>query len=353
MKYFFNCLLFISLFHPINLIAESDRGAMKIAVLYDDEFLLHHTGPGHPENADRILSTINFLKNDSKLKPSLIWPAFGYASIDVINLVHSKEYIHLVKQESEKLNESTAILSTGDTVISKLSYQVARKSVGAVTEGVDQIMRGEVSSAFAFSRPPGHHATKDRGMGFCIFNNVAIAAKYLQKKYGIKRILIVDFDVHHGNETQDIFYSDNTVFYFSIHQHPFYPGSGRPNEKGSGEGYGYTLNIDLPKGAGDEEFIHGLKSQLVPAMDKFKPEFILISTGFDAHENDLLGQLKYSNNGYKQATDILSTIAQKYASNRVLFVLEGGYETTNIKEASTSILNAIISKKMSSRCEFF
>ncbi len=345
MKYFFNCLLFISLFHPINLIAESDRGAIKIAVLYDDEFLLHHTGPGHPENADRILSTINFLKNDSKLKPSLIWPAFGYASIDVINLVHSKEYIHLVKQESEKLTESTAILSTGDTVLSKLSYQVARKSVGAVTEGVDQIMRGKVSSAFAFSRPPGHHATKDRGMGFCIFNNVAIAAKYLQNKYGIKRILIVDFDVHHGNGTQDIFYSDKTVFYFSIHQHPFYPGSGRPNEKGSGEGYGYTLNIDLPKGAGDEEFIHGLKSQLIPAMDKFKPEFILISTGFDAHENDLLGQLKYSNNGYKQATDILSTIAQKYASNRLLFVLEGGYEPTNIKEASTSILNAIISKK--------
>ena len=344
MKYFFNCLLLISLFQPVNLIAESARSAQRIAVLYDDEFILHNTGPNHPENSDRISSTINFLKNDSKLKQNLIWPTFSYASIDVISLVHSKAYINLVKEESEKLSEFSAKLSTGDTVISKQSYQVARKSVGAVTKGVDQIMEGVVSSAFAFSRPPGHHATKDRGMGFCIFNNVAIAAKYLQNKYGVSRILIVDFDVHHGNGTQEIFYSDNTVFYFSIHQHPFYPGTGRPNEKGSGEGYGYTLNVDLPKGAGDKEFIQSLKSQLIPVMDKFKPEFILVSAGFDAHENDLLGQLKYSNNGYKEATDILSIIAQKYASNRILFVLEGGYDPTNIKEASASILNAIISK---------
>lgn len=328
----------------MNLIAESGRSALKIAILYDEQFLLHDTGPNHPENSERISSAINFLKNDSKLKPNLIWPSFGYASIDVINLVHSKEYIHLVKQESEKLTKLTAKLSTGDTVISKHSYEVARKSVGAVTEGVDQIMKGKASSGFVFSRPPGHHATKDRGMGFCIFNNVAIAAKYLQMKYGINRILIVDFDVHHGNGTQDIFYSDNTVFYFSIHQHPFYPGTGRPSEKGSGEGYGYTLNIDLPKGAGDDEFIHGL-NQLIPAMDKFKPEFILVSAGFDAHENDLLGQLKYSNNGYIKAANLLSTIAQKYASNRILYVLEGGYEPTNLREASVSILNTIISKK--------
>ena len=328
----------------MNLIADQERSKLKIAVLYDDEFILHNTGPNHPENPDRLSSVINFLKNDSKLQPNLIWPTFGYASTDVIRLAHSKEYIHLVKRESEKLAESNAKLSTGDTVISKHSYQVARKSVGAMTEAVDQMMQSKALSAFVFSRPPGHHATKDRGMGFCIFNNVAIAAKYLENKYGINRILIVDFDVHHGNGTQDIFYSDNTVFYFSIHQHPFYPGTGRPDEKGSGEGYGYTLNIDLPKGAGDEEFIHGLKSQLIPAMDKFKPEFILISAGFDAHENDLLGQLKYTNNGYRKATDILSTIAEKYASNRLLFVLEGGYEPTNIKEASESILNTIISK---------
>ena len=344
MKYFYYFLAIIAILQPIKTMAESEKNSFKIAVLYDDEFLLHNTGLNHPENPSRITHTINFLKKEYEFKSNLIWPSFGYAPIDIISLVHSEKYINLVKLESERLNKSIATLSTGDTVISNKSYQVARKSVGAMIEGIDQIMQEKVSSAFAFTRPPGHHAFRDKGMGFCIFNNVAIAAKYLQNKYGIKRILIVDFDVHHGNGTQDIFYSDNSVFYFSIHQHPFYPGTGRQTERGIGNGYGFTLNIDLPKGAGDREFIEGLTSQLIPAMDKFKPEFILVSAGFDAHENDLLGQLKYSNDGYKKATDILLSLAKKYSMNRMMFVLEGGYEPTNIKDASESILNAMISK---------
>ena len=343
MKYFYHFLVMISLLQPLELIAESEKKILKIAVLYDEEFLLHNTGPNHPENPNRITPTINFLKKDYSFKSNLIWPSFGYAPLDVIKLVHSEKYINLVKLESESLNKSIAPLSTGDTVISDKSYQVARKSVGAMIEGIDQIMQRKVSSAFAFTRPPGHHASRDKGMGFCVFNNVAIAAKYLQNKYGIKHILIVDFDVHHGNGTQDIFYSDNSVFYFSIHQHPFYPGTGRQSERGIADGYGFTLNIDLPKGAGDKEFIEGLTHQLIPAMDKFKPEFILVSAGFDAHENDLLGQLKYSNDGYKKATDILLSLAKKYFMNRLMFVLEGGYEPTNIKDASESILNAMIS----------
>jgi acetoin utilization deacetylase AcuC-like enzyme len=344
MKYFYYFLAIIALLQPIKTMAESEKNSFKIAVLYDDEFLLHNTGLNHPENPSRITHTINFLKKEYEFKSNLIWPSFGYAPLDIISLVHSEKYINLVKLESERLNKSIATLSTGDTVISNKSYQVARKSVGAMIEGIDQIMQEKVSSAFAFTRPPGHHAFRDKGMGFCIFNNVAIAAKYLQNKYGIKRILIVDFDVHHGNGTQDIFYSDNSVFYFSIHQHPFYPGTGRQTERGIGNGYGFTLNIDLPKGAGDREFIEGLTNQLIPAMDKFKPEFILVSAGFDAHENDLLGQLKYSNDGYKKAADILLSLAKKYSMNRMMFVLEGGYEPTNIKDASESILNAMISK---------
>jgi acetoin utilization deacetylase AcuC-like enzyme len=344
MKYFYYFLTIIALLQPLKTMAESEKNSFKIAVLYDDEFLLHNTGLNHPENPSRITHTINFLKKEYEFKSNLIWPSFGYAPIDIISLVHSEKYINLVKLESERLNKSIATLSTGDTVISNKSYQVARKSVGAMIEGIDQIMQEKVSSAFAFTRPPGHHAFRDKGMGFCVFNNVAIAAKYLQNKYGIKRILIVDFDVHHGNGTQDIFYSDNSVFYFSIHQHPFYPGTGRQTERGIGNGYGFTLNIDLPKGAGDREFIEGLTNQLIPAMDKFKPEFILVSTGFDAHENDLLGQLKYSNDGYKKAADILLSLAKKYSMNRMMFVLEGGYEPTNIKDASESILNAMISK---------
>jgi len=344
MKYFYYFLTIIALLQPLKTMAESEKNSFKIAVLYDDEFLLHNTGLNHPENPSRITHTINFLKKEYEFKSNLIWPSFGYAPLDIISLVHSEKYINLVKLESERLNKSIATLSTGDTVISNKSYQVARKSVGAMIEGIDQIMQEKVSSAFAFTRPPGHHAFRDKGMGFCIFNNVAIAAKYLQNKYGIKRILIVDFDVHHGNGTQDIFYSDNSVFYFSIHQHPFYPGTGRQTERGIGNGYGFTLNIDLPKGAGDREFIEGLTNQLIPAMDKFKPEFILVSAGFDAHENDLLGQLKYSNDGYKKAADILLSLAKKYSMNRMMFVLEGGYEPTNIKDASESILNAMISK---------
>ena len=348
MKYFYHFLVMISLLQPLELIAGSEKKILKIAVLYDEEFLFHNTGLNHPENPNRITHTINFLKKDYAFKSNLIWPSFGYAPLDVIKLVHSEKYINLVKLESENLNKSIATLSTGDTVISEKSYQVARKSVGAMTEGIDHIMEGKASSAFAFTRPPGHHAFRDKGMGFCIFNNIAIAAKYLQDKYGIKRILIVDFDVHHGNGTQDIFYSDNSVFYFSIHQHPFYPGTGRPSERGIGDGYGFTLNIDLPKGAGDKEFIEGLSNQLIPAMDKFKPEFILVSAGFDAHENDLLGQLKYSNDGYKKATDILLSLAKKYSKNRMMFVLEGGYEPKNITEASESILSTIISKNNNS-----
>jgi acetoin utilization deacetylase AcuC-like enzyme len=348
MKYFYHFLVVIVLLQPLKIMADSEKNILKIAVLYDDEFLQHDTGPNHPENPDRITHAINFLKQDYQFKSNLIWPSFGYAPIDVISLVHSEKYINLVKLESEELNKSTSMLSTGDTVISRKSYQVARKSVGAVTKGIDQIMQRKVFSAFTFTRPPGHHASRDKGMGFCIFNNVAIAAKYLQNKYGIKRILIVDFDVHHGNGTQDIFYSDNSVFYFSIHQYPFYPGTGRPSERGIGDGYGFTLNIDLPKGAGDKEFIEGLNNQLIPAMEKFSPEFILVSAGFDAHENDLLGQLKYSNDGYKKATDILFLLAKKYSMNRMMFVLEGGYNPKNITEASESILTTIISKNNNS-----
>jgi acetoin utilization deacetylase AcuC-like enzyme len=348
MKYFYYFLAIIVFLQPTEIMAESEKNTLKIAILYDDEFLLHNTGPNHPENPSRIIQVINFLKKEYQFKTNLVWPSFDYAPKDVIRLVHSEKYINLVKQESERLNKTIAILSTGDTVISNKSYRVARKSVGAVIEGIDQIMEGKVSSAFAFTRPPGHHAFRDQGMGFCIFNNVAIAAKYLQNKYGIKRILIVDFDVHHGNGTQDIFYSDNSVFYFSIHQHPFYPGTGRHSERGIGDGYGFTLNIDLPKDAGDREFIEGLNNQLIPTMDKFKPEFILVSAGFDAHENDLLGQLKYSNDGYKKATDILLSLAKKYSMNRIMFVLEGGYEPKNITEASERILSTIISKNNNS-----
>ena len=335
----------ILLFTANSLIAENLNKKNKVAVMYSDQFLLHNTGKNHPENPDRLISVVENLVAHPLLKTSLIWPKFNPASIEHLQLVHSMNYIKTVEYETSLLiNNSTSYLSTGDTVISKQSNHVARLAVGAGIKGADMIMSKEISSAFAIVRPPGHHATATKGMGFCIFNNIAVAARYLQQQYGLKRILIVDFDVHHGNGTQDIFYEDNSVFYFSVHQHPFYPHSGRPTEKGIGKGKGFTLNVDLPKGSGDKELLNAFNNQLKPAMDKFKPEFVLVSSGFDAHEGDLLGQLNYTSSGYKKTALILKDIAEKYALGRTLYMLEGGYVTDNISQSVNEVLGVLVNK---------
>ena len=320
----------------------SSANDKKVGIFYDERFLLHDTGPNHPENPERLISVIHDLKNNDQITSNTIWPNFEAATIEELNLAHTKEYIELVDRQVSQLKNSRAYLSTGDTPISKHTNLVAKLAVGAGLEAVDQIMAGEISSAFALVRPPGHHATASMGMGFCVYNNVAVVARYLQKKYGLKRILIVDFDVHHGNGTQDIFYEDDSVFYFSVHQHPFYPQSGRPDEIGEGIGKGYTLNVDLPKESGNKELIDSFNLKLKPAMAKFKPEFLLVSAGFDAHEGDLLGQLKYTDEGYKQVAEILQNISNKYAKGRTLYMLEGGYVADNISRSVTQILDVLI-----------
>ena len=338
-------LSLILLFTANSLIAENLNKKNKVAVMYSDQFLLHNTGKNHPENPDRLISVVENLVAHPLLKTSLIWPKFNPASIEHLQLVHSMNYIKTVEYETSLLiNNSTSYLSTGDTVISKQSNHVARLAVGAGIKGVDMIMSKEIASAFAIVRPPGHHATATKGMGFCIFNNIAVAARYLQQQYGLKRILIVDFDVHHGNGTQDIFYEDNSVFYFSVHQHPFYPQSGRPTENGIGRGKGFTLNVDLPEGSGDNELLNTFNNQLKPAMDKFKPEFVLVSAGFDAHEGDLLGQLNYTSSGYKKTALILKDIAEKYALGRTLYMLEGGYVADNISQSVNEVLGVLVNK---------
>ena len=219
----------------INCSAESN----KVAILYSDVMLEHRTGENHPEKPERLSSAVSAVKKNNALSKYFIWPAITKASNDYIQLAHTDDYINLVKSEVERLDgDQQVLLSTGDVVISKDSDEAARFAVGAGIAGIDQIMAKKAASAFALVRPPGHHATSTRGMGFCVYNNIAVAAKYLQKEYGLKRILIVDYDVHHGNGTQDIFYSDESVFYFSVHQHPFYPGTGRENETGQGKGKG-------------------------------------------------------------------------------------------------------------------
>ncbi len=314
-----------------------------VAILYDDIFLEHNTGSGHPERPERLFEVIDTLKNNPDFKYDLVWPKVRKADNSEIALAHSDKYIQLVESEIRALdNDSPTFLSTGDTVISPKSLDVAQMSVGASLVGIDEIMNGNVKAAFSFNRPPGHHATEDRGMGFCIYNHAAIAAKYLQNKYSLSRVLIIDFDVHHGNGTQDIFYDDPSVFYFSIHQHPFYPGTGRPTETGMADGEGFTLNIDLPKGSGDEEFIKGFSEELIPKMNDFKPEFILISAGFDAHDNDLLGKLSYTPKGYSQVAKIINSIYKNSNAKGIMYMLEGGYVPENIDNASQAIIKRLL-----------
>lgn len=314
-----------------------------VAILYDEIFLEHNTGSGHPERPERLFEVIDTLKNNPDFKYDLVWPKVRKADNSEIALAHSDKYIQLVESEIRALDDdSPTFLSTGDTVISPKSLDVAQMSVGASLVGIDEIMNGNVKAAFSFNRPPGHHATEDRGMGFCIYNHAAIAAKYLQNKYSLSRVLIIDFDVHHGNGTQDIFYDDPSVFYFSIHQHPFYPGTGRPTETGMADGEGFTLNIDLPKGSGDEEFIKGFSEELIPKMNDFKPEFILISAGFDAHDNDLLGKLSYTPKGYSQVAKIINLIYEKSNAKGIMYMLEGGYVPENIDNASQAIIKRLL-----------
>jgi acetoin utilization deacetylase AcuC-like enzyme/formylglycine-generating enzyme required for sulfatase activity len=293
----------------------------KTGLVYDDIYIEHKTTPGHPESPERLVRIIKQLK-DKGLYSQLVKLKPKPAENRWIETIHSPEYIERAKSSCEN---GATYLDTGDVPISRKSYEAAVMAAGGVLTAIDAVMEHKVTNAFCAVRPPGHHALRDKALGFCIFNNVAIGTKYIQEKYGLPKVLIVDWDVHHGNGTQAAFYDDPNVLYFSTHQYPFYPGSGSQAEQGKGKGLHTVINVPLPTGSGDDRYVMAFEEKLVPAASSFAPDFVLVSAGFDAHEGDLLGGMRVTDRGFAKLTQITKSMAEKFCAGRLVSVLEGGY----------------------------
>jgi len=293
----------------------------KTGFVYDDIYLEHKTTPGHPESPDRVVAITERLKAaglDKEVVP--LMPKV--APVKWLHTIHSPNYVERARTHCEA---GERYLDAGDVPISAQSYEAAVIAVGGVLRAVDAVMHKEVVNAFCAVRPPGHHAMEDRAMGFCIFNNVAIGTEYVRQEYGLSKVLIVDWDVHHGNGTQATFYDDPGVLYFSVHQYPFYPGTGAASETGRGAGTNYTVNVPLPAGSDDDDYLEAFEQTLRPAALAFLPEFVFISAGFDAHEHDTLGGMSVTTEGFGELSRIVKGIADKCCEGRLVSVLEGGY----------------------------
>ena len=299
------------------------------AFIADAHCQQHDTGHGHPESPQRFAAVMDELKRVGLLEKLQRLAPRAVTGAD-LELAHEADYLRRAEHD---ILSGASQLSTGDTSICEASWDAARLATGCALAAVDAVMEGKVMNAFCATRPPGHHATADRGMGFCVLNNVAIAARHAQRRHGIGRVLIVDWDVHHGNGTQDIFYEDGSVFFFSTHQWPWYPGTGRASETGSGAGKGTTLNCPLPAGSGRAEIFPAFEEKLVSAMEQFRPEFVLISAGFDSRVGDPLGEFRLTDRDFVDLTKIVRGIADKYAKGRVVSLLEGGYNLNGLASA--------------------
>jgi acetoin utilization deacetylase AcuC-like enzyme len=321
-----------------------------IAIIKDDRYLEHNAGEGHPESPNRLRVIHELIQKEFPGLP-LVQPR--PATPDELALVHDPFYIQMVAGTEGKLHSQL----DPDTGTSARSYEIARLAAGGLLEAVDAILTSahntnpprpplskgggsSLSSVFAFVRPPGHHAESDRAMGFCLFNNVAIAAAYAKEKYGLKRILIVDWDLHHGNGTQHSFYDDPSVLYFSSHQYPYYPGSGNYDQVGTGAGEGFTVNAPFPTGFGDDEFIRVYSEVLKPIALEYKPELVLVSAGFDPYVKDPLGGMGVTGDGFGALASIVRDVAEKTCGGRVLLTLEGGYNPDGLREGVRGVLNA-------------
>jgi acetoin utilization deacetylase AcuC-like enzyme len=312
----------------------------RTGFLYDDRYLLHKTGPYHPEIPERLPAIYagiehgGFLDKLVRIHACMPEPKW-------IHTVHPNEYVQRFEAACRAGKQT---LDSPDNQMCPETYEVALLAVGGILETCRQLMEGALDNAFCAVRPPGHHAEVNRAMGFCYFNNVAVAARYLQKQWGIARVGIVDFDVHHGNGTQHIFDDDPSVFYYSIHQHPTfaYPGTGREFEYGKGSGYGFTKNTPVLPGQGDEEFQRLIERDLSPAFEEFKPEMILTSTGFDGHRDDDMSDIKLSTEFYSWVMRKILGLAETYTRGRLISVLEGGYCLKRLPELARNHVDILL-----------
>ena len=297
----------------------------------------HLAGVQHPERPERFDAVMDGLRNAGLLDRLQALPA-RTATHDELLLCHTSEYLKTARHD---VRAGYHDLTTGDTQITPASWDVALLAAGGVLNAVDAVVTGQARNAFCAVRPPGHHATPTRGMGFCIVNNIAIGARYAQRRHGLERILIVDWDVHHGNGTQDTFYTDPSVFFFSTHQWPLYPGTGRADETGAGAGKGHTMNFPFPAGSGRHEILGAIEHSLIPAADRFRPDLVMISAGFDSRIGDLLGAFTLTDRDFTDLTRTVMGIAEKHAGGRVVSVLEGGYTLSGLASASAAHVEAL------------
>jgi acetoin utilization deacetylase AcuC-like enzyme len=306
-------------------------------IVFDPYLRRHNPGPGHPEQPARIaaiLDHLHFTGTFDLLKPI----APRSASVDELALAHGREYIDLARSE---VLAGRHELSTGDTSISEDSFECAARAAGCVAAAVDEVFARTAASAFCLVRPPGHHAEQDRGMGFCLFNNIAVGARYAQHRYGAERVLIADWDVHHGNGTQQIFYEDGSVFLFSTHQSPWYPGTGSAHEIGAGAGEGTTCNCPLPAGSGREEILEAFREMLLPKAEAFRPDLVMISAGFDSRLGDPLGLFTLEDPDFAELTALLLELANRSAEGRLVSVLEGGYNLAGLASAADAHISVL------------
>jgi len=306
-------------------------------IIYDDIFLKHDTGPNHPENATRIINTVEHLRSAG------IWQKLDIkkpraATEEEVSAIHSTSQI---EQVAEIARSGGGYLDP-DTYVSSDSYEAALNAVGAPITAIDLIMDKKADNAFCLVRPPGHHATPEKGMGFCLFNNIAIAAKYIQSRYNLDRIVIIDWDVHHGNGTQDAFYDDPSVMYFSMHRYPFYPGTGAEEETGKESGSGFTINIPLSYNTEPQEYLKLFEDTLEKRIKPFKPQFILISAGFDAYCLDPISGLCLEASDYNKLTKLTQNVAKDCCDGRIVSCLEGGYHLLDLPKCIEEHLNGLM-----------